>query len=347
LGYYGRGNPGDEALMEAAVRVVADAGAIPVVATDSPSSLPPGVEAVPRTSLLGLKVLRAISGCEAVLFGGGGIFQDSTSLRSLLFYAKLALAAKAKGKALLLVAQGVGPLRRGISRRIVRRVFESADLADVRDERSRRLLEEVGVEASKVTVSTDLSFLLAEEARGLVGGRRQGMALFPRLVKGVKALEEVAKGAAIASSRLGLPLRLVPFQRGVDERAVELMSPLAKGARPLPPPSDWREAAREVASSELAVCMRLHALAFSAMTKTPAVAIPYDPKVEALSDLLGVPRTGPLERVTKEEVCKAIEEGWERRKELSERMGAASLSLEEKAKEVAERVAKFLREGRG
>ena len=342
VGYYGRGNPGDEALMEAAAKVVMEAGCVPVVATDDPSSAPPGAGVVPRTAFFGLRALRAVSSCDVVLFGGGGIFQDATSLRSLLFYARLALKAKAHGKVLLLLAQGVGPLRRRLSRRLVRAVFESADMADVRDERSRRLLVEIGVPPSKVTVSADLSFLLTDEISGLKAGGGRGLAVFARLVKESEALRAVAEGAARAAEGFKLPLRLVPFQRGADERAVEEMAAFALGAERRPPPSDWRGAAAEVASSELAVCMRLHALAFAAMSGTPAVAVPYDPKVEALADCLGIPRTRDLRGLSGDEVYEVTARAWERKEELAERMLSGCLRLKARAAEAAERLKQLL-----
>ena len=345
VGYYGRGNPGDEALMEAAVRAVLGAGCVPVVATDDPSSVPPGVGTVPRTAFFGLWALRAVSLCDAVLFGGGGIFQDATSLRSLLFYANLALRAKARRKSLFLLAQGVGPLRRRISRRLVKEVFEAADMADVRDERSRDLLVEIGVSPSKVTVSADLSFLLAGEGSGLRVERRKGIALFPRAVKEREALMAVAEGVAKAAEDLGLPLRLVPFQRRMDERSVEEMATLAPRAKRCLPPSDWRAAAGEVASSELAVCVRLHALAFAAMSGTPAVAIPYDPKVEALAEYLGVPCTTDLRRVSSSEVYQAVIGAWEKRRELAERMISKCSMLRARAEEAVGRLKQSLMRG--
>lgn len=342
LGYYGRGNPGDEALLEVAVRMVREAGCEPVVATDDPSSLPEGVVFwVPRLSPL--KILEALDDCKALLLGGGGIFQDATSFKSLAYYALLCLLAKIKGKRLILAGQGVGPLRRRTSRWLVRKVARAADLLDLRDERSKELLAEVGADASSATVSADLSFALADEVRALESLPSSGVAVFPRPVGDEEALRRLGEAVGEWASSRGERVVVVPYQRNMDEEAARKVAEAAGGAEVLPPPSNWREAVRLAAGAELALCVRLHSLAFAALAGRAAVALPYDPKVEALARRLNLPCVGDIRSASKEEMRRAIEEGWERREELARRAREAREELKAKAEEAVRKVVEELK----
>jgi len=88
-GYYGFGNAGDEAILEAMVRdlrALAPGARLVVLSADPAATAARcGVEAVPRMHLP--SVLGALRGADLFISGGGSLLQDATSWRSVPYYA--------------------------------------------------------------------------------------------------------------------------------------------------------------------------------------------------------------------------------------------------------------------
>ncbi|HXF33999.1 MAG TPA: polysaccharide pyruvyl transferase family protein, partial [Candidatus Acidoferrales bacterium] len=142
-GYYGFGNLGDEALLATIVEGIRrrHPGAVVDVLSADPNgtSRTYGVEATPRADMRAVRT--AILRADCVLSGGGGLFQNSTSTRSLLYYTGIVRSAIRSGKKTMIFAQSIGPLD-FIGRAIVRVACRGIGAATVRDERSRTLLQQ-------------------------------------------------------------------------------------------------------------------------------------------------------------------------------------------------------------
>ncbi|MBV8067781.1 MAG: polysaccharide pyruvyl transferase family protein, partial [Candidatus Eremiobacteraeota bacterium] len=141
-GYYGFGNFGDEALLEVIVQRLRDR--FPAVSLEVLSATPQAttadhrVAAIPRWDRR--EVRAAIARADLVLSGGGGLLQNATSTRSLLYYAGIVREAVRARRKTMLFAQSIGPLDFW-GRLIVRNFCRGVERATVRDERSRRLVE--------------------------------------------------------------------------------------------------------------------------------------------------------------------------------------------------------------
>ena len=128
LGYYGFGNLGDELLCEASLRLLASCG-VPKERVALLSAAPReseeryGVRTFNRWSLR--EIGRACAASRSLLLGGGGLFQDSTSARSCVYYYAAVRIARLLGLRVWAEGQSVGPLRRGLSRALTRGAFGS------------------------------------------------------------------------------------------------------------------------------------------------------------------------------------------------------------------------------
>ena len=122
-GYYGENNLGDDALLTVLLKELPSPNRQLVTAHDADAlaELAPDAEAVDRRSLR--SVLLSIGRVDAVVFGGGSLLQDSTSFRSLIYYLLIIAMARLRGRPVLLWGQGLGPLQRPLSRRLVRLVL--------------------------------------------------------------------------------------------------------------------------------------------------------------------------------------------------------------------------------
>src|SRR5690606_31940136 len=165
-GYYGFGNAGDEAILEAMVRdlrALAPGARLVVLSADPAATAARcGVEAVPRTHLP--SVLGALRGADLFISGGGSLLQDATSWRSVPYYAGLMRLARWMGVPVFVYAQGIGPLRRPWLRRLAARVLNGAAEVTVRDRLSYEMLLELGVNPAAVTITADPVFALAPGA---------------------------------------------------------------------------------------------------------------------------------------------------------------------------------------
>src|SRR2546428_13135892 len=117
-GYYGFGNGGDEAVLEAIVGALRarlpQAQVVVLSAAPDQTRLLHGVAGVSRTT----GALPAIAGADLFISGGGTLIQDATSARSALYYLGLLGVATVLAHATMGYAAGIGPVRLGGSRRL-------------------------------------------------------------------------------------------------------------------------------------------------------------------------------------------------------------------------------------
>jgi polysaccharide pyruvyl transferase CsaB len=147
-GYYGFENVGDELLLRAVLDGVRKRlpEARPIVLSNLPreTSAAHQVEAISRWNPF--RIAGSVWGANRLMFGGGGIFQDRTSKRSLLYYTGLVTLARVMGTPVVLCAVGVDSLRRFGSRWALRMALGKHSVAiGVRDSASAAALEEAGI----------------------------------------------------------------------------------------------------------------------------------------------------------------------------------------------------------
>jgi len=265
-GYLGQGNLGDEAIFAGLARGLAARGHAVQALSGAPAETRAshGVPAWHRLRDLPWALSRA----DAVVSGGGGLLQDATSHRSLLYYLGVIRAARATGARVVVVGQSIGPLSdRG--RRAVAGALAGLPVA-VRDAPSQALLAEMGIEAPRFA---DLALALPLRSVRRIGG----VLLVPRAdVAGARrGLVAVARDAVAA----GRPVGVVPLQRGADEEEADAIVAEVPGAERRHADTAGRALAR-CAEADLVVSVRLHGLILAARAGVAHVGVAYDPKVD-------------------------------------------------------------------
>jgi polysaccharide pyruvyl transferase CsaB len=365
-GYYGFGNTGDEAILASILaglrQAIPSAKAIVLSGDPEKTRAEHGVDAIGWRDLAALS--DAISACDLVILGGGGLFQDYWGLDTstlltprhgeIAFYAGPAVLAALARKPLALFALGFGPLSSKDALRYTRAVCQASSSLSVRDAGSRDLLVSAGVDASRITVSADAAFTLRfaradpREILAAEGVQARspiaGVALRPWSIGVDPAAWENALVEALDLfvERTGSSLLFVPFEKSPwgpkddFELAARIRSRLrqpgctAALSRPLPP----GEAAGLLAGCDLVLGMRLHSLVFSAASGVPAVGLAYDPKVAALMDRLGTPEmTVGLSELSPTLLCEKMERALADRQAISGKLLAAAASQKRLAEE--------------
>lgn len=164
-GYYGFGNMGDDALLRSAiVRAKKEFGASSVEAL----TLHPGRD----TKRFGIRCRSrrfplALLGCRHLIFGGGTLLQEDTSLRSLCYYSFLILIAKMRGAKVYLWGNGIGSPRTKLGRALMRLCLDRCDHIGLRDMNSLATARSL-TENRKVFFEDDLAISIAPSSHSRV-----------------------------------------------------------------------------------------------------------------------------------------------------------------------------------
>jgi len=289
-GYYGFGNLGDE-LLAAALVSAFDKSGVPV---DELAILSPdpektfretGIRAADRWNPA--EVFSLLRQSETLLLGGGGLFQDTTSVRSCAYYWGAVRLAKVAGAVPWCCAQSVGPFRSAAGSLLAKNALGRCVSRTVRDERSRDLLASWGLEAE--VVPDPVFALQGEERKTASHGKR--LLVNVRPWKG-DLPDRTAAAASRLAAEAGLALTAVALAREdlwlMEEQAARgIFTP---EEIVLFEPGNWRERAADLfGDSAGAVSMRYHFALLCLISGIPLSLSAYDPKVESFGEEWGLP----------------------------------------------------------
>ncbi len=162
-GAYGRGNAGDDAILEAILqemRSIDPDMPVTVLSKDPQSTrLTYRVRAVHRSSLW--RWYAAMRHARLYINGGGSLIQDVTSRRSLWFYLYNIRAAKRAGCRVQMYGCGIGPVTRERHRALAARVLNRyVDVITLREPDSLEELQTMGVTAPEILLTADPALTL-------------------------------------------------------------------------------------------------------------------------------------------------------------------------------------------
>ena len=160
-GYYGFDNAGDEALVTAISNSLraADATVEITVLSGNPKEPRWHMEFVQLVGLI-LVLTKELSRADLLISGGGSLLQDVTGPLSVPYYLGIVVLAKLLKTPVVFYAQGVGPVRRRLSRWLIRLIANRVDLITLRDVESAALLKLIGVYRPPIYVTADPVFSL-------------------------------------------------------------------------------------------------------------------------------------------------------------------------------------------
>ena len=320
-GAYGRGNAGDDAILEAIVqemRALAPERTICVM-----SRRPQETRLTYRTGAVYtfniFSILRRFRRAALYINGGGTLMQDVTSTRSIWYYCYTLRAAKKRGCKVMMYGCGIGPINRAGNRKMAAKTIQgSVDRITLRDENSCQELARMGVTRPDIRVSADPTIILdaapyevvslAMEQSGIdPNGRYIGFGL--RNWKGLDAaLPAIAAAADYAYEKHGLTPVFVPIEFPSDLTPAERVGALLH----CPWYAVRTRQSIEVTIGILArmktvVGIRLHSLMFSAGQGVPVVGMSYDIKVDSFLKYIGSSTCLQLREVHADELCGLID----------------------------------------
>jgi polysaccharide pyruvyl transferase CsaB len=301
-GYFGSGNLGDDAILLGFVHNLGDGFDITILSGAPEETYRNyGLRSVPRKDLKAVD--EAIKKCDVLVFPGGSIFQDVTSLKSVAYYSQLVKKAKQAGKRVYLLGQGVGPLNRFLGKRMAATAFSSADVITVRDPSSASALQSLGIKGH-VRVTADAAFLLRPggdpEGQTFTVGNMTTVGISPRPYgKDRKAICRLFGDLAKLLFQNNMMPVLIEMDRNEDGPLIQEIAKTQGGKVPdirrLQTPMQVQQ---RMARMDSVIAMRLHGGILAATVGVPPFMISYDPKVAAFAKLMELGAAPNVEGLT-------------------------------------------------
>lgn len=309
FGWYGAGNVGDELLLRTLKQWCAEKDAHVTALSIDPTNTG-RIHQIDTIDVHDLPaVARAMQQSDLFVLGGGGLFQThydftipalySYSFGDISAYARPALMAHQMGVPTLLWAQGVGPLDGADAQQIVKDLFANASRVSVRDESSRALLSNIGVDRD-VVVAPDPVWAYpvpGVDERGARSTGRLAMVLRPwPFASGwedafIEALKETVPPDAHTLVWFPFQPLDVPLRSASDTPFIESLMQRLGGAyrQELVDLQDPSGVVQALAACDKVAGMRLHAQILSLKLRKPTLCLEYDQKMSSVSEMAGVP----------------------------------------------------------
>jgi len=287
-GYHGFKNLGDEAILAVLCADLAALGVprseILVLSGDPDyTERTHGVPALDRYALK--QIWQALGGARLLVSGGGSLFQDVTSRRSIPYYLSIVEMAFWRRVPVALYGHGIGPIGTPAYQRLVARVFRKSAGFTVRDAFSVQFLHHLKVPVPNEAAAVDPVFQLpaSEASNGLRAVPTIGLNLRPYPAW----RSQLAQWAEIlqALHRAGWQVRFVPIGPGDEEMGKELRRQAP--ALELGPALGLDSFRTELSRLDVFISMRLHGVIFGALSGTVPVGLNYDPKIHAVCAQIG------------------------------------------------------------
>ncbi len=284
-GYYGYGSLGDEAVLDSIVAALLEkvpTCKIGVLSAGRGSCDGRLIRRIRRKNPLA--ILWALLRCRLFISGGGSLFQDTTSRRSLFYYTTLIRIAGFFGARVFVYANGIGPLTKCKS---VQSALRCANVISVRDPDSFYAVLAMGIDSEKVFLRADPVFLLspAFAAASPVVAENPYFVVSLRTCCNGKIEEEVVARTCKALKERGLKPVFVSMQDAFDRELCMRVCRRCGGV--MADKMSVPDFTAFLAGAQFVISMRLHCILLAALSGTPAVALSYDCKIDSAMEYLG------------------------------------------------------------
>ncbi len=284
-----------------------------------------------------------VKNLDLLVVGGGGILYDTEAR----IYLREAALAQEHGVPTCAFAVGAGPLDDPYDRTAVAETLNGMDAVSVRDELSKRVLEDVGV-TRPIEVVADPALLLSTEEFPADKFRDEGVDVTGRLVgvsvrepgKAATDLDEdgyhalLANAADFAVRRFDADVVFVPMEKDDlrHSHAVIARMVAAQRAHVLQSPYGPRQVLGAMAHFDVVMGMRLHVLMFAAICGVPFLALPYAGKVGGFAEAVGLPPPAPVHRESAGPLLAEIDRLWDNRQAQTAHLRDRVSPLQERSK---------------
>lgn len=352
-GYYGFRNIGDDALLMSIIKdlkvfkpdiKLLILSKIPIV-----TSRDFQVDSINRVNML--RVFQAMKISKVFIYGGGNLLQDNTSTRSLLFYLSMVWLAKKLKMKVMFYANGIGPLKKGLSRMLTKKIMNKVDVITLREQLSFTELEHMEIGKPRILLTADAALTVTDSCSASdedilqhLGIQKDTPLLGISLRKypGHEKFEHekyeavIAKVADHMAAAYGAFPVLIPMQHPDDLPILEnVAAKMHHKCCIVKEKLNVFQTYSLISKMYVILGMRLHALVFSAVAAVPMVGLVYDPKIQGFLDCINQPSAGDVRLLEFDNLEKLAGQVWQNRDDISKQLESGIPALKEKARENA------------
>ena len=311
-GYYGFGNMGDDSILETIIEKLGkEAPGIRICAlTRFPAENEKtfGVRCISRTNLFA--IIREMKHGGVLISGGGSLFQDSTSSKSLKYYAFIVNLAKKLGMKTYIYSNGVGMIYSDKNKRLTAKTVSGADRVTVRDVSSFEELVSIGVDKSHIGLSADPAFMMETDDYSaaeimkkygiptdkgyFVVSLRRFEGLQKAAYEESALLDKVLASCADTAKKYSLRPVFVSMQPALDGEISYAACSVMKEKYGVEDtvaiaPNNGREllcvlsGGASTGGATFVCSMRLHTLIYACRAAVPVIGLSLDPKIDAFT----------------------------------------------------------------
>jgi len=333
-GYHGFKNSGDEALLFAILNTLRkkkkDIDVTVLSKTPEETARVYNVNSVSRYNFF--KVRKEMKNSKMLLFGGGSLLQDATSSKSILYYLAIIFLAQRCGIKTMLYANGIGPIIKKSNRFLATKILNNVDIITLRDDKSDEELKSLGVTKPNVVITADPAFTIDADLSlsgkyftnmaGVTAGTRLCVVSIREWKNASPTfMDEMAKLCDYMIENHGLYPLFVPMQYPADlEISKRVMSKMKNKSYIINRELSVPEMFSVLSEAEVIIGMRLHSLIYATTLAIPAMALVYDPKINAFMESINQPDCVYVDKFeyknAKEILNQIIIERGQRKKEL-------------------------------
>ena len=288
-GYFGFKNFGDEAILSVLVNKLQSLEHRVTVISSNPEYTINKFKHVRSVYTFNLQsIFNAIRKSDFLISGGGSLLQDTTSLKSLVYYLAIIFIALLLRKKVIIFAQGIGPINNKFGIFLTKTLLKHCKYVSVRDSKSFELLKSWGIDSellcdpifsTKIDKDSEKEDKVAIQLRDF---KTMNDDFIDRLA------EKVAKEFADKK------IEIYSFQDSID---LEVCKRFEKSLRLLIPDSEITlysnltddETIQNIAKAKYLIAMRFHAIIIGLLAEVKTLAINYDIKVEKIANEFNLP----------------------------------------------------------
>ena len=322
-GYYGFNNTGDEAMIETMSIELAKKNYRLVVLSSNPEKTKElyNVDAYDRYKFW--SIVKAIRKTDILVSGGGTLFQDITSKKSIWYYLGIVILAQLLGKKVCIAYQGMGPINTKFYRWITKKTLnkKSVKLIALRDKQAYEYAKEMGIKEEKMVLSSDMIFMMKPPAkeRSLkilkdnVHNLEENEKLIGFSVREWKDKDRTDLFAEVADKlveKYNARIVFFPFHKPKDaEISKIIMHKMKHEDKTVLIPNRYlpSEILGTMGLMDVNIGVRLHALVFSALMNVPTIGISYEPKIDGFLEMINMTPVCTYENISVEKIIEKVD----------------------------------------
>ena len=287
-GYFGFKNFGDEAILSVVVQKLKEYNhRITVISSDPKYTTGKFKHIRSVYTFKILDVIAAISKSDCLISGGGSLLQDSTSLKSLLYYLFVIFVALILRKQVIIFAQGIGPISNPFGQFLTKNILKYCDYVSVRDIKSFELLNNWGIKSELLcdpVFSTKIEDMTKTSTVGIQLRNSKGM--------NEDFIDRLAQ--KVSQQFSDKDIEIYSFQNEIDldvcqrfQKALSLLNPDIKTI--IYKDLTDNEIIQKISKNEFLIAMRFHAIIIGLLAECKILAIDYDIKIEKIASEFNLP----------------------------------------------------------